>query len=152
MSIGTFLALLVLAVKASDIDLKIQTHAETLSMTCNIAATVTDALISIVLAYYLYISKTGFRQTDDLINRLIAFTFNTGLPTTFCAVATCISISVWPQTFIYIFWFILQGRFYTNTLLVTLNMRDYIRSAAAPATIQDIPLEGQMVHICTFIS
>jgi hypothetical protein len=65
-------------------------------MTCNIAAAVTDALISVVLVYYLYISKTGFGKTDDMINRLvrmlallrsrdsnyspaqIVFTFNTG--------------------------------------------------------------------------
>jgi len=143
-SVGSFLALLVYSIKA----LKIQTYEElaklkTLSMSCNIAAAVTDALISAVLVYYLYISKTGFGKTDDMINRLIAFTFNTGLPTSFCALAACISINAWPQTFIYIFWFLLQGRFYTNTLLVTLNTRDYIRSASATGTIQDIPLSGQ---------
>ncbi|KAJ6585741.1 hypothetical protein B0H19DRAFT_1250519 [Mycena capillaripes] len=143
-SIGSFLALLVFSAKA----LKIQTYTElttlkTLSMSCNIAAAITDSLISAVLVYYLYMSKTGFGGTDDMINRLIAFTFNTGLPTSFCALAACISINAWPQTFIYIFWFLLQGRFYTNTLLVTLNTRNYIRSVSGTGTIQDIRLTGQ---------
>ncbi|KAJ7911357.1 hypothetical protein B0H13DRAFT_2009979 [Mycena leptocephala] len=132
--------------------LKIQTYTElatlkTLSMTCNIAAAVTDALISVVLVYYLYISKTGFGKTDDMINRLpnsihawLIHTFGAGLPTSFCALAACISISAWPQTFIYIFWFLLL---YTNTLLVTLNTRDYIRSISAPGTMQDIHLTRQ---------
>ncbi|KAJ7436862.1 hypothetical protein B0H11DRAFT_2108832 [Mycena galericulata] len=147
LSLGSFVALFVYTIKA----LKISTYTElatmkALSMSCNIAAAVTDALISAVLVYYLYISKTGFAKTDDMLNRLIAFTFNTGLPTTFCALAACISINVAPQTFVYIFWFLLQGRFYTNTLLVTLNTRDYIRSVSAPGTIQEIQLTDASAH------
>ncbi|KAJ3987981.1 hypothetical protein F5890DRAFT_623292 [Lentinula detonsa] len=56
-------------------------------------------------------SKTGFKNTTDVLNRLIVFTFNTGVP----------------GTFIYIFVYVSMGRFYTNCLLVTLNSRDYIR-------------------------
>ncbi|KAJ6530988.1 hypothetical protein DFH09DRAFT_141047 [Mycena vulgaris] len=143
MSLGSFIILLVYSAKA----LQTSTYAElaelnTLSMSCNIAAAVTDAVISLVLMYYLYISKTGLVRTDNMLNRLIAFTFNTGLPTTFCALAACISIKVWPDTFIYIFWFLLLGRFYTNTLLVTLNTRDYIRAASSSGSIQDIQLTG----------
>ncbi|KAJ6573818.1 hypothetical protein DFH09DRAFT_1151172 [Mycena vulgaris] len=143
-SIGSFVALFVYTVKALNIHTFEQLATlKTLSMSCNIAAAATDALISLVLVYYLYVSKTGFEKTDDMINRLIAFTFNTGLPTSFCALAACISINVSPATFIYIFWFLLQGRFYTNTMLVTLNTRDYVRSASAHGTVQDIPLRGQ---------
>ncbi|KAJ7022570.1 hypothetical protein C8F04DRAFT_1137731 [Mycena alexandri] len=144
LGVGSFVALFVYTTQA----LKISTFTElatlkTLSMSCNIAAAVTDALISAFLVYYLYISKTGFEKTDDLINRLIAFAFNTGLPTSICALLACISINVWPDTFIYIFWFLLQGRFYTNTLLVSLNTRDYLRSITAPGTFQEFPLSGQ---------
>ncbi|KAJ7174152.1 hypothetical protein C8R43DRAFT_1205284 [Mycena crocata] len=140
-SLGSFVSLLVYSIKA----LRIPTYTglaelKTLSFSCNIVAAIADALISVVLVYYLYISKTGFGKTDDMINRLIAFTFNTGLPTSFCALAASIAINVWPHTFLYMFWFLLQGRFYTNTLLVTLNTRDYIRAAAAPGTIQEYPL------------
>ncbi|KAJ7160382.1 hypothetical protein C8R46DRAFT_1286143 [Mycena filopes] len=143
-SVGTFAILFVYSTKA----LKMSTYTElitlkTLSMSGNIAATVTDALISAFLIFYLYISKTGYEGTDDLINRLIAFTFNTGLPPTICALLGCISINAWPDTYIYIFWGLLQSRCYTNTLLVSLNTRDYIRAISGPGSIQEIHLTTQ---------
>ncbi|KAJ7442172.1 hypothetical protein B0H11DRAFT_1932496 [Mycena galericulata] len=104
---------------------------KTLSMSCNIATAVTDVLITSVLIYYLATAKKGLKQTDHMINRLIAFTFNTGIPTSLCGVAACIAINVSPDTFIYMFWFIMFGRLYTNTLLVTLNTRNYIRSVGS---------------------
>ncbi|KAJ7488235.1 hypothetical protein FB451DRAFT_1553678 [Mycena latifolia] len=119
--------------------LQLSTFAElaslkTLTIACNIAAAVTNVLISAFLVYYLYILKRGDDKTDDIINRLIAFAFNTGLPTSLCSVAACIAMTVAPQTFIYTFWTIIQGRFYTNSLLVTLNTRNYVRSVIAPST------------------
>ncbi|KAJ7451063.1 hypothetical protein FB451DRAFT_1284571 [Mycena latifolia] len=142
-SLGSFIGLNVYTFKALNIHTFVElAELKTLSMSCNIVSAISDALISVVLVYYLYFSKTGFDRTDDMINRLIAFTFNTGLPPSFCALAACIAINTSPETFIYIFWFLLQGRFYTNTMLVTLNTRDYIRSASASATMQDIPLRG----------
>ncbi|KAJ6536910.1 hypothetical protein B0H19DRAFT_1079310 [Mycena capillaripes] len=74
---------------------------QALTLACNIAAAVTNVLISMFLVYYLYILKRGDRKTDDIINRLIAFAFNT---------------------------------VYTNSLLVTLNTRNYVRSVIAPST------------------
>jgi hypothetical protein len=130
-------------------------------MSCNIAAAVTDALISVVLVYYLSISKTGVVKTDDMLNRLvrvrvvlvislsiippqIAFTFNTGMwdsdihaPPYYIsstrsahdllrpgrlhlrlwlvfflsALPMSLQINAWPQTFIYIFWFLMRTHF-----------------------------------------
>ncbi|KAJ6522004.1 hypothetical protein B0H19DRAFT_1203318 [Mycena capillaripes] len=107
---------------------------KTLTIACNIAAALTNVLISAFLVYYLYILKRGDSKMNDLINRLIAFAFNTGLPTSLCSVAACIAMTVAPHTFIYMFWTIIQGRFYTNSLLVTLNTRNYVRSVIAPST------------------
>ncbi|KAF8145799.1 hypothetical protein K438DRAFT_1991476 [Mycena galopus ATCC 62051] len=61
-------------------------------MSCNIATAVTDALITSVLIYYLATAKTGLKRTNDMINCLIAFTFNTGIPTSLCGVAACIAV------------------------------------------------------------
>ncbi|KAJ7157972.1 hypothetical protein C8R43DRAFT_1125111 [Mycena crocata] len=101
---------------------------KTLSMSCNIATAVTDVLITSTLIYYLASAKNGLKNTDDMLNRLIAFTFNTGIPTSLCGVAACIAINTSPDTFIYMFWFLMFGRLYTNSLLVTLNTRTYIRN------------------------
>ncbi|KAJ7870997.1 hypothetical protein B0H14DRAFT_2571050 [Mycena olivaceomarginata] len=95
-------------------------HYKTLTIACNIAAAVTNVLISVFLVYHLYILKRGDSRTDDIINRLIAFAFNTAP-----------QMTVAPQTFIYMFWTIIL---YTNSLLVTLNTRNYVRSVIAPTT------------------
>lgn len=53
---------------------------KTLSMSINIMAAVTDVVISLCLVYLLRLSanRSGFKRTNDMINRMIVFTFNTG--------------------------------------------------------------------------
>ncbi|KAE9390306.1 hypothetical protein BT96DRAFT_349721 [Gymnopus androsaceus JB14] len=90
--------------------LKFSTFAElatlkNLSMSCNILAAASDIFISAAMVLLLQKSKTGYKSTNGMLNRLIIFTFNTGIP----------------------------GRFYTNSLLVTLNFREYIKKGAAEA-------------------
>ncbi|KAJ7768242.1 hypothetical protein B0H16DRAFT_1785017 [Mycena metata] len=102
-----------------------------LSIAGNIIYAIADVTISAVLIILLHSAKTtGFKtKTTDLINRLMVFTFNTGLPTSACTLLSAISgeqIGAFSNTFLYIFFFLLQGRFYTNSLLVTLNCREYI--------------------------
>ncbi|KAJ7215625.1 hypothetical protein C8J57DRAFT_1396718 [Mycena rebaudengoi] len=65
-----------------------------------------------------------------MINRLMVFTFNTGLPTSICALLVTICVAALPETFLYMFFFLLLGRLYTNSILVTLNCREYIKSSA----------------------
>ncbi|TFK45988.1 hypothetical protein OE88DRAFT_1668382 [Heliocybe sulcata] len=109
----------------------------TLSKACNILAAAADVLLSIGMILVLNMSKTGFRRSTDMINRLMIFSFNTGLPTAFCAIMACIFISVLPNTFWYIFFFLQMGRLYTNSFMVTLNSRQYIRSMSDPDGMQE---------------
>ncbi|KAJ3740638.1 hypothetical protein DFH05DRAFT_435279 [Lentinula detonsa] len=88
---------------------------------------VSDLAITFLMIWLLQRSKTGFKNTTDVLNRLIVFTFNTGIPTSLCSIVTLILLEGVPGTFIYIFVYVSMGRFYTNCLLVTLNSRDYIR-------------------------
>ncbi|KAJ7658256.1 hypothetical protein DFH06DRAFT_1327543 [Mycena polygramma] len=127
--------LLTYAVKAVQLDLLSEVITlKTLSITANSLSAAADITISVVLVILLQGSKTGFKKSTDLINRLMVFTFNTGLPTSVCALAATICISAFPDTFLYIFFFLLLGRFYTNSILVTLNSREYIKSASENAS------------------
>ncbi|KAJ7187082.1 hypothetical protein C8R46DRAFT_1058789 [Mycena filopes] len=112
-----------------------------LSITANTLSAVADVTISVVLVLLLHTAKTGFKKTTDLINRPIVFTFNTGLPTSICALVATICIAAFPDTFLYIFFFLLLGRFYTNSLLVTLNSREYIKSASQAASHDHFSLD-----------
>ncbi|KAL1738826.1 hypothetical protein HDZ31DRAFT_11360, partial [Schizophyllum fasciatum] len=80
---------------------------KSISIAVNVTSAATDVGISLAMIWYLRQARTGFKRSNDLIKRLIMFTFNTGLPTSAVAIFACIAINVWPNTFIYMFFFFL---------------------------------------------
>ncbi|KZT25692.1 hypothetical protein NEOLEDRAFT_332787 [Neolentinus lepideus HHB14362 ss-1] len=101
-----------------------------LSMSVNGLAAAGDVAIAFVLCTMLHRSRTGFRQSDTMITKLIIFCVNTGLLTSACAVLSLVFITALPSTFIYICFYFTLGRLYLNSLLATLNARKSIRSNA----------------------
>lgn len=100
-----------------------------LSMSVNALAAAGDVLIAVLLCTLLQQSRTGFRRSDTMINKLILFSINTGLLTSICAVMSLVSvrsksqmawccasdrnvaqITVWDGTFIYIAFYFCLGR------------------------------------------
>lgn len=69
-----------------------------------------DAIIAIVLSFYLHTSRSGFKRTDTILNRLIMFTINTGVLTGVCAILTLITNIAFPNTFIYMIFYIIVAR------------------------------------------
>ncbi|RDB20517.1 hypothetical protein Hypma_012424 [Hypsizygus marmoreus] len=98
-----------------------------LSMSVNILAAVTDALIAGALCFFLQRSRTGFKKSDTMISKLIMFTVSTGVLTSICAIASLVSIILWGQTLIYVAFYFSLGRLYSNSVLATLNARQAIR-------------------------
>ncbi|KIK56805.1 hypothetical protein GYMLUDRAFT_247583 [Collybiopsis luxurians FD-317 M1] len=86
-----------------------------------------DLLITGILSLLLQSAKTG---STVIINKLILFTINTGALTSFCSLASLISILAAPNSFIYMAFFFAMGRVYSNSLLASLNARKTIRQAA----------------------
>ncbi|KAF8798639.1 hypothetical protein BYT27DRAFT_7246559 [Phlegmacium glaucopus] len=93
----------------------------------NVLGAAIDLIIAAMLCTLLHLSRTAFRKSNTIINKLIIFSVNTGLITSLCALASMISILVAGNTFIYIAFFFCLGRLYTNSLLSTLNLREVIR-------------------------
>jgi len=89
----------------------------------------TDLFIAVTLCTLLHLSRTGFKKSDAMITKLIIFTVNTGLITSFCALGSLISVVTSPNTYIHIGWFFCLSRLYTNCLLATLNARGIIRGS-----------------------
>ncbi|KIM59325.1 hypothetical protein SCLCIDRAFT_1217888 [Scleroderma citrinum Foug A] len=98
-----------------------------LSSAINAATVVSDVMIAACLCFLLQKARTGFRRSNNMINKLIMFSLNTGLLTSLFAIASLISISVRPDAFIYISFYFCLGRMYCNSLLATLNARRVIR-------------------------
>ncbi|KAG7094386.1 hypothetical protein E1B28_007986 [Marasmius oreades] len=106
----------------------------------NVMSAGTDLAITVAMIWCLQGKKTGFRKSTDIINRMIIFTFNTGILTTALSVADFITLNAMPETFVYMGFFLIRDRFYTNSILVTLNSRDYIRGIAVETDHETISL------------
>lgn len=77
--------------------LKLKTYARLteifdLSRAINVTNAVTDVAIAFALIFLLQRSRTGFKRSDNIINRLILFSLNTGLLTGLDAIGSLIGV------------------------------------------------------------
>ncbi|KAJ8495935.1 hypothetical protein ONZ51_g1419 [Trametes cubensis] len=66
---------------------------------------ITDVVLSATLVVLLIRSRTGSSRSNRLINKLLFYTINTGLLTSFCAVLSLIMVLVSPTTSIYVMFY-----------------------------------------------
>ncbi|KAI0787784.1 hypothetical protein C8Q74DRAFT_1366604 [Fomes fomentarius] len=92
---------------------------------------VTDVVLSGTLVTLLARSRTGNTGSNRLINRLLLYTINTGLLTSFCSVVSLITVIVFPNTSVYVMFYYIGSRMYTVSLLSTLNARQGLRLAGS---------------------
>ncbi|KAK0485969.1 hypothetical protein IW261DRAFT_1559408 [Armillaria novae-zelandiae] len=87
-----------------------------------VASCVADISITAILVSYLRRHKTGFHGSDELVDRIIRATVQTGLITSVVAIVDLILFLVNSSGLHLIFNFIL-AKLYTNTLMSSLNSR-----------------------------
>ncbi|KLO17950.1 hypothetical protein SCHPADRAFT_139964 [Schizopora paradoxa] len=111
----------------------------TLEKVCNILGAVSDLSIAASLVFLLRNSRSQsrFKQTQTLVNRMIMFSIKTGLITSFCAIMAFVSVLAWPETFMYIAFYLLISRLYANSLLATLNARTSLAGSGAASSNED---------------
>ncbi|KAI9571714.1 hypothetical protein HD554DRAFT_1809965 [Boletus coccyginus] len=103
------------------------------------ASAITDIIITASLVYSLLQKRTGFAATDDIINRIIRLTVQTGLITAMAAtVDVALFLTLKGQTWNFITDLALP-KLYTNTLLSSLNARGGWK---ATSTMRDNVLFG----------
>ncbi|EMD32290.1 hypothetical protein CERSUDRAFT_68859 [Gelatoporia subvermispora B] len=90
--------------------------------------------ITVQSVFLLRSSKSGLASTNHVIQRLIVFLVGTGLAISFCAMLSLITVIAMPTTLIFSIFYFLISRLATNSLLLTLNMREGMR-AALPNTV-----------------
>ncbi|RDB28699.1 hypothetical protein Hypma_015900 [Hypsizygus marmoreus] len=93
--------------------------------------TTADLFITFILSFVLSRSRTGFRKTDTIINRLIRGAIQTGLFASVFALADLFSFVLHGDTNLYAMFAYPIGRIYTNTLLDTLNARIELKNLNA---------------------
>ncbi|KAH6912737.1 hypothetical protein BKA70DRAFT_773772 [Coprinopsis sp. MPI-PUGE-AT-0042] len=91
------------------------------------AGMVTDAYIAITLCLLLHRLRTGFKQSDTLINSLIIYAVSTGALTGIVSFATLLVYNVYPRTFYFMTFYFLLGKLYAISLITTLNTRKSVK-------------------------
>ncbi|KAL1938060.1 hypothetical protein VTO73DRAFT_12071 [Trametes versicolor] len=87
------------------------------------AAVASDALTTGVLIYVLKASRTGFKKTDHIIDRLMLYAVNTGFLTGVFDLLALIFAVVYPDNLVYFAFSIVATKVYANSLLAVLNTR-----------------------------
>ncbi|KIJ64623.1 hypothetical protein HYDPIDRAFT_28558 [Hydnomerulius pinastri MD-312] len=86
------------------------------------SATIADVIISMSLVWHLSHHKTGFAATDDVINRIIRLTVQTGMITAIWAVVDLVCYLT-ITTGIHLIFNVPLAKLYTNSLMSSLNSR-----------------------------
>ncbi|KAF8126437.1 hypothetical protein K438DRAFT_1890621 [Mycena galopus ATCC 62051] len=111
-----------------------------------------DLLITAILIIVLSRSKTGFRRTDTIINRLIRGAIQTGLFASMFALGDLLSFILAPTTTFYAMFAFPIGRVYTITLLDTLNARMVFYRMDQQNTSWQTGAMTHAFHMKTYIS
>ncbi|TFK21502.1 hypothetical protein FA15DRAFT_78689 [Coprinopsis marcescibilis] len=88
-----------------------------------LSSAIVDVVITISLVFHLSRRKTGFRGTDNSIDRIIRLTIQTGMVTTVFAILDVLCFLLLPRTTINFIWDFALSKLYTNALMSTLNAR-----------------------------
>ncbi|KAF7368027.1 hypothetical protein MSAN_00868500 [Mycena sanguinolenta] len=92
-----------------------------------IASAATDIAIASVLAYTLSRKKTGWGETDTVVNRLILMTVQTGMLTALFSILDVACFLTLRGETVNFFFNIALSKIYANTLMSTLNARKYLK-------------------------
>ncbi|KAL0958473.1 hypothetical protein HGRIS_000612 [Hohenbuehelia grisea] len=88
-----------------------------------LSACVADVIITISLCRSLSQRKTGMAVTDDILNKIIRMTVQTGMITAIAAVGDVVFFMVFPRAALNFLWDLALSKLYVNCLLSTLNAR-----------------------------
>jgi len=92
----------------------------------------TDIVITSGLCYYLRTLNRGLHQSKKMLSTIVNFAENNGILTCIVALASLVCWLVMPANLVYLGLHFLIGKCYSNSLLATLNMRDYVWRTAGP--------------------
>ncbi|KAJ7860472.1 hypothetical protein B0H14DRAFT_2576681 [Mycena olivaceomarginata] len=105
-----------------------------------------DIVMASVLIYYLTQQKrTAFKSTAALLNRLVRYTIQTGLATSFVAMGGALSFKFSPNYYIWTAFLVSMPGSFTIALLASINNRRSLIQPVGPVSTGTIPLESGVV-------
>ncbi|KAM5546002.1 hypothetical protein V8D89_000128 [Ganoderma adspersum] len=98
-----------------------------LSGFANGLAAVCNIVIAAGLCWYLQTGRTGYKRTDNIVDKLIVYAINRGVLTTACQTGHMITAVAFPGHFYFIPFAWCLGKLYCNTVFAMLNVRQSLR-------------------------
>jgi hypothetical protein len=99
----------------------------------------TDVLTAVSISWYLRRLKTGYKNSDTLVNKLIAYAVNTGLVTSAVSIACLVTYGTMPENFIFISLYFVLSKLYANSFLATLNTRLVLKGRGTDNAHETVP-------------
>ncbi|KAJ7590460.1 hypothetical protein C8J56DRAFT_937554 [Mycena floridula] len=87
------------------------------------SAAVTDVIITVLLVSFLRKSKSGFKDSDTIVDKIILMAVQTGLVTSLSSIVVLVVYVSVPGTTIMFIWDFSLAKFYAISLLASLNAR-----------------------------
>jgi hypothetical protein len=96
----------------------------------------TDIVISAARYYYLRDIKQGYMANQEMVDAVVIFTINDGVFTCAMLAATIACFLGMPNNFVWIALYGTVGKLYSNSVLATLNLRNWYRHRERPMGIR----------------
>ncbi|KAJ7813900.1 hypothetical protein B0H14DRAFT_2851910 [Mycena olivaceomarginata] len=110
------------------------------------ASAANDLLIAGTLVYLLYRRRSSvFEKIVAVIDKLIQWTIETGVVTSIASIIMLVSFISLPSTFVWLAFFVVIPRLFSNSLMASLNSRAALRAANEPR----LPSSTPAAHIST---
>ncbi|KAG2341896.1 hypothetical protein BDR05DRAFT_935901 [Suillus weaverae] len=93
-----------------------------------------DIIICCAMFYFLSNSRTGFRATDSMLNKLIRITIETGMVTAMIAIVELTLFLTFKHNFYHVVPAFILSKLYSNSFLVLLNSRKSSQRSTTPET------------------
>jgi len=116
-------------------------------LTCGMSiSAATDIVVSTARYYYLRNLKQGYTGTQEVVDAVVIFTINDGCLTCAVAIAAVIFLVRLPDNFIWLGIYFSIGKLFSNSLLATLNLRNWYRHRPQPMGIPLTRPQALSVH------
>ncbi|KZW02208.1 hypothetical protein EXIGLDRAFT_829420 [Exidia glandulosa HHB12029] len=96
--------------------------------------TTTDICVASCICIGLLRCRTGFRHTDHIVVRLVMYTLGNGIAASIMSVGALIAYVTKPTQYVWIAFFGVISKIFSNSLLASLNQRGAEQLAPAPQT------------------
>ncbi|KAF8342247.1 uncharacterized protein EI90DRAFT_3032610 [Cantharellus anzutake] len=96
-----------------------------------------DVTLAVSMTILLRRQRTGFKQTDNILNKLIVYSINTGTVTGVIAIVICVAFAINGFGFVVLLLGIPFGAVYNFTMLANLHYRTQLRQHLCPAHMRN---------------